>query len=210
MDNDKFVTWAKVNRGIIVLYKCLQFAVVCGIITSASITAAQSTQNHPNQHSNTLSSGVATSAPVATPAVNAIPAGTPVIFNIIDPISSKTNKVGETFRIKLTEAIIVNGNILIPAGSEGQGEIVHIAKARAMGKAGELILAARYIEHQEQKILLRSFRFSSQGDNKTNAAMVASYIAGPAALFVVGGEVNVPTGTIGQAKTASDIVINVN
>lgn len=75
-----------------------------------------------------------------------IPAMTLIAIEIIAPISSKTAKVGEMFPIKLSQPIYVGGNLIVPMGAKGYGEVVHAAKARAAGKAGELIIAARYLE----------------------------------------------------------------
>ncbi|NJS13490.1 MAG: hypothetical protein HC788_01425 [Sphingopyxis sp.] len=99
-------------------------------------------------------------APLSVPeAALTLPAFTMVEIEILTPLNSKTSRMGEMFPIRLAEPIIIDGTILVPAGATGEGEIIHAAKARAAGKAGEMILAARYIEHRGIRIALRSFKF---------------------------------------------------
>src|SRR5688572_33212892 len=72
-----------------------------------------------------------------------VPALTPVAVRLEEPISSNKNKPGDRFRITVAEDVRVGDALVIPAGSMGEGEVVHAARSGAGGKAGELILAAR-------------------------------------------------------------------
>jgi hypothetical protein len=141
-----------------------------------------------------------------------LPALSIVEIEIAEPLNSKTSKIGQFFSIKLSAPIILDGKELIPAGAMGKGEVIHAAKARAMGKAGELTLAARYIEHNGQRIALRSFQFgvSNTGKNNTKEALALGTVAVPLVLFVSGGNVDVPAGTAANAKTATDNVFTIN
>ncbi|MCP1470766.1 hypothetical protein J3E64_002459 [Sphingobium sp. OAS761] len=137
-----------------------------------------------------------------------IPAGTAVDFQFVDHVNSKTSHNGDHFRIRTTKPILVDGVEAVPVGAEGEGEVIHAARARAAGKAGELILAARFIEYRGQRIALRSFRFGVSGDSKTDEAIALGLIvAGPLAFLVVGGEVDVQPMTDGHAKVAADTIV---
>jgi hypothetical protein len=122
----------------------------------------------------------------------------------LTPLNSKISKMGDFFDIRLAEPIILDGKIVVPAGAVGKGEVIHAAKARAAGKAGELILAARYIEDRGQKIQLRSFKFGeTTGTSNRDGALIAGVvIAAPIILLISGGNVDVPAGTRAQAKTS--------
>lgn len=144
---------------------------------------------------------MATPAPVAT----AVPAGTYVDFEILDPINSKLSKPEDRFRIRTIVPVALNGAVVIPAGALGEGEVIHAARARAAGKAGELIMAARYIEHQGQRIALRSFRFAQAGASRTDEAILVGLVAVPVVLFMAGSDVDVPVGARGQAKLVADL-----
>jgi hypothetical protein len=137
-----------------------------------------------------------------------IPAFTIVDLEILAPLNSKTSKMGEMFAIRLAEPIVIDGKTIVAAGALGQGEIIHAAKARAAGKAGEMILAARYIEHDGQKIMLRSFKYgaSTGKSNRGEAFAAGAIIAAPLTLLIAGGNVDIPMGTRAHAKTAVDQV----
>ena len=139
-----------------------------------------------------------------------LPALTPIEIEISDPLNSKTSKIGDFFRIRLVQPIMVNNTVIVPAGMSGQGEVIHAAKARVAGKPGELIIAARWIDFQGKKLPLRSFKYGSSAgkSNVDTAAAAGIIIAAPVMLFIVGGQVNIPVGTRAQAKLATDVFIS--
>ena len=140
-------------------------------------------------------------------ALAVIPALYPVKIRVLDGINSKENQRGEFFRIELAEAIIIDGRELVPVGATGEGQIVHAAKARAAGKGGELILAARYIEHGGTRIDLRSFNWGDAGKDNMTVALVASSALSFAGYFISGGNVTIQPGMIGDAKIRNDTQI---
>jgi hypothetical protein len=151
----------------------------------------------------------------ATSACCSVPARTTLEIEILDTLSSKDNSNGQSFRFRLAEPLAVGGRVLVPTGTEGVGEVVHAARARAMGKAGELILAARYLQHGDTRIPLRTLRFGrNQGrDNSgtVNTIAVASAgtvpVVGMVGYFISGGEVRVPAGTRATAQTAAELAL---
>jgi hypothetical protein len=131
-----------------------------------------------------------------------VPALTPVIVRLEEPVSSNKNRPGDRFRITVAEDVRVGDALVIPAGSAGEGEVIHAAKSGAGGKAGELILAARFVRVGDAEIRLRSFALGVAGTPHVNDSMAAAFVIGPFALFVKGGVVIVPPETLGIAKTA--------
>src|SRR5262249_11643411 len=102
--------------------------------------------------------------------------GTPVDIEIVDALNSKTSKIDDLFRIKLVNAIMVDGRPAVPAGTEGVGQVVHAAKARLGGRAGELIVTARYLEMNGVRIPLRRFRVGSTGQQRGDEAFAVSLV----------------------------------
>src|SRR6185295_11597933 len=70
---------------------------------------------------------------------------TPVSLVMDAEISSATAKPGDHFPFHVTEDVVQGDVVLIPAGTIGEGEVVHAAKSKGGGRAGELILAARFV-----------------------------------------------------------------
>jgi hypothetical protein len=152
-------------------------------------------------------------APAADGACCTLPARTPVEIEILETVNSKANQSRDNFAFRLAEPLSVDGRVVAPAGTLGVGEVVHAARARAGGKAGELILAARYLDLNGTRVPLRSLRYgrSSGADNigaVTVGNMVAAAVLPAAAVLgylIVGGEVNIPAGTRANAQTSAEI-----
>lgn len=70
--------------------------------------------------------------------VTTVPVGT--AFQVItdDTLNSKRNKVGEVFRATLNQPIAVNGDIIIPAGSEVIGQITFLQDTGRVGKNAKM------------------------------------------------------------------------
>ena len=136
-----------------------------------------------------------------------VPALTPVIVRIEDEISSKTNKSGDRFRITVAEDVRVGDAVVIPAGSVGEGEVIHAAKRGAGGKAGELIVMARFVRVGDNEIRLRSFALGAAGTDKSVDSLAASIVFGPFGLIQKGGDAYIVPETLGTAKTALEIQI---
>ena len=145
---------------------------------------------------------------IAAPVCCTIPALQDVSIKFGATVNSQANKIGEKIPISLAEPIVVNGVEIVPAGAKGEADVVHAAKSRFGGKAGELIVGVRFIEHAGVRIPLRSLRYSKgQGKDNTGAAIAVGVVAGLASLFVTGGEVTIPEGTVAYAKIARDTVV---
>lgn len=140
-----------------------------------------------------------------------VPALTPVKLELLMALGSKISKTGDVFPIRLAEPIVINGAIAIPAGTSGAGEVIHAKKSGGGGVGGELVLAARYLDVDGQKLRLRSMNLGLSGRTKTDTVNSIA-IAGAASpvpigllgLFITGGQVTVAAGTIADAKTAED------
>ncbi|NDK37939.1 hypothetical protein DT603_03680 [Pseudoxanthomonas gei] len=131
--------------------------------------------------------------------------GTPVILEIQDPLNSSLLKRGDKFRLRLAGPLMIDDRILVAAGAEGVGEVIHAEKSRGGGKPGELLIAARYLDYQGQQIGLRGLRVGGSGKDKSAAALATSMVVGAFALFIHGQEIEIPSGTLAQAKIAQDI-----
>lgn len=165
-------------------------------------------------------SAVAHQPAVAAPAEPAmtcciVKALTPVRLAITNPLASNAVSAGQTFGFTLAAPIQLDSGHTIPEGTSGQGEIVHAARSGMAGKAGELVLAARYLDYQGVRIPLRSMRFGKGGKDQTGTAnavamgaAVALPIASVFALAITGGEVRIPAGAIAEAKISADTLID--
>jgi hypothetical protein len=138
------------------------------------------------------------------PGPGLLPALTPVRLVMDAEISSAANKAGDRFPFHVAADIAEGNIVLIPAGSAGEGEVVHAAKSKGGGRAGELILAARFVTVGGKQVRLRSFSAGS-GSDHSNAALGVGIAFGLFGMLVRGGELVMPAGTAVSAKTAEDV-----
>jgi hypothetical protein len=143
----------------------------------------------------------ATARSQTVPATRVVPADTEIHLRLLEPVASNTHTHGDRFKLEVAEAVVVDGAVVIPAGAACVGEVVHGAKAGFGGKAGELILASRFVRVGDQEVRLRSFT-ASNGSSRVNLALGLSPIL--VGLFVEGKNILVPAGTDVYAKIAAD------
>ena len=144
-----------------------------------------------------------------------VPARTPIEIELLDTMNSKANHNGDRFAFRLAAPLTIDGHVVIPAGTPGVGEVVHAERARFGGRAGELILAARYLDHGGSRIALRTLRFGPQHGRDSSATINTLNIAAAAAMpalsmlgyLIAGGEVNVPAGTRASAQIAAELIL---
>lgn len=134
-------------------------------------------------------------------------AGTAVDIEISETINSSRHKRGDKFPLRLAKALVIDGHLLVPAGTPGIGEVVHAAAARGGGSPGELLIAARYFDFSGQKLPLRGMKLGIAGGDNTGMAFGVSFAAGPFAMFIRGHEIEIPAGTRANAKTAQDMIL---
>lgn len=135
-----------------------------------------------------------------------LPASTVVTLQTIDIVSSKTSKPGDTFRLRIAEPVMSGDMVLIPADTPVIGEVVHAARSGIGGKAGELILAARYIDAPQGRMRLRS-SFSAAGKDTTGAALAVAMVTAGLGIIIKGKEMELPAGTMLSARLAADTTI---
>jgi hypothetical protein len=68
--------------------------------------------------------------------------GTILEMELQDPLSTADNKAGDTFRAKLTDAVSIGGQEIIPAGSIIEGSVTQAASAKKM--SGQAVLTLQF------------------------------------------------------------------
>lgn len=151
----------------------------------------------------TISAQVAvteTSAPAPAVTTVLLPANSAVPMRFLTAVSSATYVRGQRFELQLTDDITVGDKIVLPAGSIVIGEVIHAQKAGMLGKAGELIIAARYVTLGERQIKLRAQMMRTGQDKTVAALMLVPFIRGKDLVFSAETEV--------IARTVTDETFN--
>ena len=63
--------------------------------------------------------------------------------------------------------VLADLGYVVPAGTRGRGWVIHADKARFGGKAGELLLGARYLKLGDVEIPLRSMKLGARPPRTT-------------------------------------------
>ena len=134
-----------------------------------------------------------------------LPAGSVVELALTKPVGSKLSKRGDRFGIRLAQDLKLDGVVVLPAGVEGEGEVIHAAPGKMGGGPGELLLAARFLDRDGVRVPLKALKMGRAGKDNVDNAVIVGMLAGPFALFVQGGEVVIPAGTLANAKLAADL-----
>lgn len=136
-----------------------------------------------------------------------IPAKTLVEIEITEELSSKTSHIGDTFALKLAEPLILEGRTVLPAGVTGRGEVTHAASKGAGGKAGELIVNARYLECGALRIPLGYFQHGVAGKNNVGGAFATAQIIPFGQFLVSGHDAVIPAGARGTARIKTEVIV---
>jgi len=152
----------------------------------------------------------AQSAVPAAPSCCKLAALTPVELEIVTPASSKTSRQGEQIAIRVAEPVLLDGRVVLPAGTTGYAEVIQVSHRAIGGRAGELTLGLPYLMLDGQRIGLKRLRFGpGSGADRTQQATIAMAVVGIAGGLITGGSVDVKAGTRVNAVVASDTTIPV-
>lgn len=147
--------------------------------------------------------GVLSLGSLAYAAEVTIKAGTPIPVRLLDDLSSETATAGQLIRFETTKNIIVDGNIVIKAGSEVIGEVTYAQKTGSLGKEGKLNLVVRYaMAVDNTRVPLRA-QLSQIGDEK----VALSWLVCP---FIKGTSSRIPAATETKAYVDYDTVVTID
>jgi hypothetical protein len=144
-------------------------------------------------------------APVA-PAQNVrvLPANTEIIMAMNNELTTKRAEVGQTFDLTVVADVIVDGNVVIPKGAKGGGEVTWRTGKGAFGKSGKMEVDLRYVEVGGRRVpVTGNYRQEGEGNTVATAAAVALVLV--AAPFISGKSGVIPAGRELSARTKDDL-----
>jgi hypothetical protein len=120
-------------------------------------------------------------APAPAPApppvrVYEVAAGTPLTFTLIDSLSSETSEPGQIFQASLTDALVVDGQVLAPKNALATGHVVAVQKpGRVSGLARiEVVMTGLEVNGQTVPIQTASFVAESEPTKGEDAAKIGA------------------------------------
>lgn len=159
-------------------------------------SAYTDTSNYGSSAANTTNTA-STSAPAYTPPPPVTVAeGTMLAVSLIDPLSSESNKTGETFRASLETPLVGDdGRVAVPAGAEIEGRIVDAKPSTHFSGSSNLALELTRITVGGKSYDIATNQWAKKGAGR--GARSAETIGGGAAVGAIIG------GIIGGGKGAA-------
>ena len=142
-----------------------------------------------------------------------VAAGTAVEIELAEPVSTRTQKTGDTLALRLAAPLIVDNRIVLRKGTPGVGEVVEASKPGLGGKAAKLVLAAHYLQVGARRVPLEGLQLARAGRSNAAGASAVGLTGilfaplGFVGLAVHGGNVDFPEGERARAQLASDVVL---
>jgi hypothetical protein len=132
-----------------------------------------------------------------------------VEVELTEALSSRTSQIGDRFALRLAAPILIDGREIVPAGAPGAGEVIDADSSGFGGRQGKLIISGRYLEIGGQRVRIRGMQITGVGRDRSTGAIALSTIpyAGLGAIFIHGGEIELPVGASGVARTATDVEV---
>jgi len=141
-----------------------------------------------------------------------IPNGTKLSARLEQTISSATADQGQQVQLSITEAVKVNGVVVIPQGSQVLGSIVTAQEKRTMGRTGKLDFSVDKVRAADgEYVPLRYTMQKKEGGSKgmstgiiTAGAAVLFWPAAPFFLLRKGKDVTINKGIVLEVFTDQD------
>ena len=147
---------------------------------------------------------VAPTDPAAVPVRAHLPAGTELEVELVSGASSKTNALGDRVPIRLTAPLVKDGVVIAAAGAVGEVEVIDVAKSGMGGKQGKLIIAARHLDLNGQRVRVRGMSLMAAGESQVGMATGAIIVpyAAPLVFVIRGGDIEIPAGSRAKVRLA--------
>jgi hypothetical protein len=116
-----------------------------------------------------------------------IAAGTPLAVRMIDSVDSGVNHAGETFRGSLDAPVTVDGDEIVPRGTDVTLRLAEVKSAGRMTGKAELRLELAYIDLRGKRYTVQSSDVTQTG--RSEGKRTAATVGGAAAVGAIIGAI---------------------
>lgn len=151
-------------------------------------------------------------------AQQSVPTETTVRISTLTEINSSNMKVGDPVRYRVVDSVIIDNNVVIPAGAEGVGQVKEVRTAGRIGRDGLVTVEwgeIKAIDGTPIKVGIgakATERNQNSAELATGAAMAGVILLGPLGLaagaLVTGKDHVVPVGTQFYAEVLTPKTVN--
>ena len=95
-----------------------------------------------------------------------IPSGTALAVRLVDPIDSEKNQAGDTFHATLNNPITIDGQVVIPSGSDVTGHLADVKSAGKFAGQSQVVLQLDSLSSGGQTYNIQTDQFKKQGSSR--------------------------------------------
>ena len=134
--------------------------------------------------------------------------GTPIALRTREELTTqgKNLRVGHRFQLEVADPVVVNGRVVIPAGSPATGEVTDVRNKGMWGKSGRINARVLYVRVGDRQIRLTG-QFDDKGTTGTAGVVGAIAFVPVAGFFVTGTSARVPLGAPVSAFIDEDVPV---
>ena len=148
--------------------------------------------------------GLLTAMPIrAEVAPLVVPRGMALKLMVIDEVTTKTAKPGDRIKLRLHEAVTIDGVVAIKAGVPGVGEVVSSAESGIAGRSGKLSTRLLHLEIDGTRLMIDGAP-KTAGKGGNTQIILATLALTPWGPFARGNNAKLKAGEIVNAVTAAD------
>ncbi len=133
---------------------------------------------------------------------------TKIQLELLDPISSKKSKEGNTFRLRTVDNLMINDVIVIRKGEEVTGHITKARKNGLLGRKGRLEFNIPYVKTVNGIDVPVHGVVEAKGKSDGGAVAVAVAVTLVGGLFMKGTNVYYQPGQMFEVQVAQDTDLN--
>ena len=145
---------------------------------------------------------------IGAPGASVLRAGTPIALRTREELTTKGKalRVGHRFQLEVADPVLVNGRVVIPAGSPATGEVTDVRNKGMWGKSGRINARLLYVRVGDRQIRLTG-QFDDRGTTGTAGVVGAVAFVPVAGFFVTGTSARVPLGAPVNAFIDEDVPV---
>ena len=143
---------------------------------------------------------------VGAPPANVLRTGTEVSLKLMEGLTTEGKKlrVGYRFQMETAEPVLVNGQVVVPAGSPAVGEITEVRNKGMWGKSGHLTASILHLTVNGRQIRLTG-TFDDKGVTGTGAVVGAILLLPVVGFFTTGTSARIPVGAPVKGFVGEDV-----
>lgn len=145
---------------------------------------------------------------VGAPVQDVLRSGTSVALTMSEGLTTKGKnlRVGQRFQMEVAAPVMVNGQVVIPAGSPATGEVTEVRNKGMWGKSGAINARVLYVRANGRQIRLTG-QLDDKGKTGTAGVVGAIAILPIAGFFTTGTSAVIPLGAPVTAFVDEDLPV---